>query len=72
MKEEHKDIKVEFRNERRSFLKKAAYSAPALIAMGQLVKPVSIHAESVIDPPPGEAAAAQQSSASGGAFDSGL
>ena len=30
---------------RRSFLRKAAYSAPALIAMGQLVKPTKIQAD---------------------------
>jgi hypothetical protein len=38
---------------RRSFLKKAAYSAPVLLAMGQLVKPESAHAESQLPPPPG-------------------
>jgi hypothetical protein len=32
-------------NTRRKFLKKAAYSAPALMAMGQLVKPTEIHAD---------------------------
>jgi len=30
---------------RRRFLKKTAYHAPVLIAMGQLVKPVDVHAE---------------------------
>ncbi|RRS30825.1 MAG: hypothetical protein P794_05435 [Epsilonproteobacteria bacterium (ex Lamellibrachia satsuma)] len=30
---------------RRSFLKKAAYSAPALITLGQLAKPSKVHAD---------------------------
>lgn len=30
---------------RRSFLKKSAYSAPALMAMGQLAKPTRVHAD---------------------------
>jgi hypothetical protein len=30
---------------RRGFLKKAAYSAPVLMLMGQLVKPVDVHAD---------------------------
>lgn len=38
--------------ERRNFLKKVAYSAPSLIALGQLVKPTSAHAESNLPPPP--------------------
>lgn len=37
-------------NSRRSFLKKAVYSAPALVAMGQLVKPVNAHADTSGDP----------------------
>ena len=32
-------------NTRRKFLKKAAYSAPVLMAMGQLVKPVDAQAD---------------------------
>lgn len=38
-KEKHTDKKDEMQKERRSFLKKAAYSAPALIVMGQLSRP---------------------------------
>ncbi len=37
---------------RRSFLKKSAYTAPVLVAMGQLVKPTSVHADSTGGPPP--------------------
>ena len=37
---------------RRSFLKRSAYSAPVLMAMGQLAKPTSIHADSTGGPPP--------------------
>ena len=33
-------------NTRRKFLKKAAYSAPVLMAMGQLVKPYNAYADS--------------------------
>ena len=38
-KEKNIDKKDQMQKERRSFLKKAAYSAPALIVMGQLAKP---------------------------------
>ena len=40
---------------RRGFLKKAAYSAPVLVALGQLVKPTSICADPSGGPggPPG-------------------
>ncbi len=40
---------------RRSFLKRSAYSAPVLIAMGQLAKPTLTHADSTGGPkgPPG-------------------
>lgn len=33
------------KNERRKFLKKAAYAAPVMIAMGQLAKPTNAHAD---------------------------
>jgi len=33
-------------NKRRDFLKKAAYSAPVLLVMGQLAKPTKVHADS--------------------------
>ena len=39
--EKQEDQKVS----RRGFLKKAAYSAPVLMTMGQLVKPTNIHAD---------------------------
>ncbi len=40
---------------RRSFLKRSAYSAPVLIAMGQLAKPTLTHADGTGGPegPPG-------------------
>lgn len=41
------------KSSRRTFLKKAAYSAPVLVGMGQLVKPTDGYADSIIDPPPG-------------------
>ena len=44
----NKDIQDQNRKQkqtdRRAFLKKAAYSAPVLIAMGQLAKPTLAHA----------------------------
>ena len=43
-KEKNIDKKDEMQKERRSFLKKAAYSAPALVVMGQLVKPTQSRA----------------------------
>ena len=36
---------------RRSFLKKAVWSAPVLTAMGQMLKPSSLHGESHIPDP---------------------
>ena len=42
--------------DRRAFLKKAAYSAPVLMAMGQLAKPTLAHADASggpLGPPPG-------------------
>ncbi len=51
-KKEHKKVTDEVKKERRSFLKKAAYSAPVLIVLGQLVRPTRVRAESVIPPPP--------------------
>lgn len=40
---------------RRKFLKKAIYTAPTLIVLGQLVKPTSVHADRTGGPdgPPG-------------------
>ncbi len=43
VEEEQKQTKVS----RRSFLKKAAYSAPVLMAMGQLAKPTFAQADGV-------------------------
>ena len=37
---------------RRQFLKKAVYSAPVLMAMGQLLKPTHLQADSTVPPPP--------------------
>jgi len=37
---------------RRNFMKKAAYSAPALIALGMLSKPVNGFTDSSVPPPP--------------------
>lgn len=37
---------VKSKSSRRTFLKKAAYSAPVLVGMGQLIKPTSLHADS--------------------------
>ena len=41
---------------RRAFLKKAAYSAPSLIALGELLKPKTLHADGTGGPegPPGD------------------
>lgn len=49
-KENHKDIKDNVQKERRSFLKKTAYAAPALIVLGQLARPTK--AKSNFGPPP--------------------
>lgn len=35
---------------RRNFLKKSAYSAPVLVALGELVKPKVVHADSTGGP----------------------
>ena len=53
-KENHKDKKNKIQKERRSFLKKTAYAAPALIVLGQLAKPTSAQAESDIPDPWGQ------------------
>ncbi|HIQ28829.1 MAG TPA: hypothetical protein EYH42_10095 [Sulfurovum sp.] len=37
---------------RRTFLKKAVYSAPVLMAMGQLAKPTNVQADGSVPPPP--------------------
>jgi hypothetical protein len=42
----------EGRKARRSFLKKAAYSAPSLLILGQLSKPEPAHADASGGPPP--------------------
>ncbi len=44
-KKNHNDIKNEIQNERRSFLKKTAYAAPGLIALGQLARPTNLMAD---------------------------
>lgn len=50
MKKIDEQNEVENNNEketnRRKFLKKAAYSAPVLVALGQLVKPTKVRADS--------------------------
>jgi len=38
--------------DRRAFLKKAAYSTPVLMTMGQLAKPTLAHADASGGPPP--------------------
>ena len=43
--ESSKEKKTEI--SRRSFLKRSAYSAPVLMAMGQLAKPTSVNADGV-------------------------
>lgn len=48
VKEEQNETEIS----RRSFLKRSAYSAPVLVAMGQLVKPTNIHADGTGGPPP--------------------
>ena len=42
------------KNERREFLKKIAYKAPAVIALGTLVAPASANASNVTPPPSGD------------------
>ncbi len=48
----HKNVKDQMQKERRIFLRKAAYSAPVIITMGQLLKPTAVHAESALEGPP--------------------
>ena len=43
-KEKHKYQKDKMQKERRSFLRKTAYAAPSLIALGQLARPNSAKA----------------------------
>lgn len=43
-----KNEDVEIKKNRRFFLKRAIYSAPVLIGLGQLVKPAKIYATSCI------------------------
>lgn len=47
---ESKKEKVEG-SERRTFIKKAFYSTPVLVGLGQMVKPSSAHADSTTIPP---------------------
>jgi len=49
-KENHQELKDDIQNERRSFLKKAAYAAPGLIVLGQLARPTKTKAN--FGPPP--------------------
>ncbi|HFD13683.1 MAG TPA: hypothetical protein ENJ34_00100 [Epsilonproteobacteria bacterium] len=51
----HTDKSLEKKeNSRRTFLKKAAYTAPIVLTLGQLVKPTKVHADSgPPDGPPG-------------------
>jgi hypothetical protein len=50
---DHKDHSSDnLQDSRRDFLKKAAYTTPVLIALGQLVKPTDAQADSTIPPPP--------------------
>jgi hypothetical protein len=41
-------------NERREFLKKIAYKAPAVIALGTLMAPASANATNIVTPPNGD------------------
>ena len=43
---------IELKSSRRTFLKKATYSAPVLLALGQLAKPTKAQADSGVDGPP--------------------
>ena len=45
MKDDTKE-KSSAKKERRDFLKKATYSAPVLVALGQFAKPTKVHADS--------------------------
>jgi len=49
--DEREVYKKKHGSKRRSFLKKAMWSAPVLTAMGQMLKPSSLHAESHIPDP---------------------
>lgn len=42
------------KNERREFLKKIAYKAPVVIALGTLVAPASANASTISTPPSGD------------------
>lgn len=53
-KENHEEAKKKMQKERRSFLKKTAYAAPALIVLGQLAGPTRANAESSIPKPWGQ------------------
>jgi len=46
--------KTEHKSSRRNFLKKVAWSTPALIVLGQIVSPTSLKADSTIDGPPND------------------
>lgn len=47
---ENNDVKEKMQNERRSFLKKTAYSAPVIASMGALLRPTKAKAN--FGPPP--------------------
>jgi len=53
-KEYAQQRKGETENTRRKFLKKAVYSAPVLIALGQMVKPTDVHADSSVSGNPAD------------------
>ncbi len=64
-----KDKDIDSRNKRREFMKKMVYSAPVLIPMGQLIRPVQSSAETSIPDPPFGAAASPASTGTNVASD---
>ena len=56
-----KNKNTDSQNSRREFMKKMVYSAPILIPMGQLVRPVNSSAETSIPDPPFGASASPAS-----------
>ena len=54
LKKKHDDSVEKEQQERRGFLKKTAYAAPTLIAMGQLLRPTKT--EATFGPPPSQPA----------------
>lgn len=57
LKTDNKSKEIKLQNERRKFLKKAVYTAPSLVVLGSLAKPVTILAacgeSGGVPPPPG-------------------